>query len=156
MHLCVVLRYTYRGRLWKGQQIYFFVAKMMSICRVFLAWNSLYCSKIHFLFNETKVSVVNWIKWHYKLQRHFCGALYNQWICKKCAVPIANIVQKCPTWWGQLTGRNHSSLKQQGQKVIEIYKKTFHGFHPVNLFTRVTWSKEYLLKGKAPYYGPPH
>jgi hypothetical protein len=60
----------------------------MSLDRVFLAWNSLQCSKIHFLFNEAYIYVANWLKWHYKLQHLFCGALYNQWKCKKCAVPL--------------------------------------------------------------------
>jgi len=30
-----------------------------------------------FLFNETKVVVVSGLRWHYKLQHLFCGALYN-------------------------------------------------------------------------------
>ncbi len=64
------------------------MAKIMSIYRVFLTRNSLYCSKIHFLFNETKVSVVNWLKWHYKLQHLFCGALCNQWKYKKMCCSI--------------------------------------------------------------------
>ena len=34
---------------------------------------------MQYLFNETKILVVNWPKWHDKLQYLFCGALYNQW-----------------------------------------------------------------------------
>ncbi len=40
------------------------------------------------MFNETKVLLVNWLKWHNKLQHLFCGALYNQSKWKKCAVPV--------------------------------------------------------------------
>ncbi len=62
--------------------------KIMSINRFNIFWTSLYCSKIHFLFNKTKVFVVNWPKWHYKLQHLVCGAIYNQWKCKKHAFPL--------------------------------------------------------------------
>ncbi len=75
-HLCVILTYAYRGQLWVGHQ-YFFVTKIMSINRRLLVWISLQCSKIHFLFNETKVFVIYGLKWHYKLPRLFNGALYN-------------------------------------------------------------------------------
>ena len=66
------------------------MAKIMSINRVCLAETLCSVQKIHFLFNETKVSVVNWLKWHYKLQYLFCGALYNWQKCKKRAVPFNN------------------------------------------------------------------
>jgi len=66
------------------------MAKLMSINIFFLVWTYLFCSKIHFWFNDTKVFVVNWLKLHYKLQHLFSGALYNQSKCKKCAVPLAN------------------------------------------------------------------
>ncbi len=41
-----------------------------------------------FLFNETKVFVINWLKRHDKFQHLFCGALYNKWKCKRRAVPF--------------------------------------------------------------------
>ncbi len=47
---------------------------------------------MHVLFNETKVLVVNWLKWHCKYQHLFCGALYSQWKCKKHAVPFTGWV----------------------------------------------------------------
>ncbi len=49
--------------------------KVQSINRFLSVWNSLWCSKIHFMLYETKVLVANWLK----LQQLFCGALYNQW-----------------------------------------------------------------------------
>jgi hypothetical protein len=36
-HLCVVLTEAYRGQLEKGKQIFYFMAKIISINRVFLA-----------------------------------------------------------------------------------------------------------------------
>ncbi len=41
-----------------------------------------------FLFNGTKVFVVNWLKWHNKLQHLLCGAFCNQWKWKKSVVPL--------------------------------------------------------------------
>ncbi len=46
-----------------------------------------------FLYNETKVFVVNCLKLHLKLQCLFCGALYNQSKCNKCAVPLLTCLQ---------------------------------------------------------------
>jgi len=69
----------------------------MSINRVFLAWNSLYYSQLHFLFNETKVSIVNWLKWPYKLQHLFRGTLYNQWDYKKHTAPLTFSLDIRPT-----------------------------------------------------------
>ncbi len=86
-HLCVRLTYAYRGQLWIGHQN-FFVTTIMSINRRLLVWISLQCSKIHFLFNETKVIVVYALKWHYKLPRLFCGALFNNLKCKKTCCSI--------------------------------------------------------------------
>ncbi len=61
--------------------------------------------KIHFLFNETKVSVVKWLNWYYKLQHLFCGVLYNQWKCKKRTVPLGFLrllFKICFVWLGFL------------------------------------------------------
>ncbi len=63
----------------------------MSINRFNIYWTSLYCSKINFLFNDTKVFVVNWLKWHYQLQHLFCAALYNERKYKKCSIEKAPI-----------------------------------------------------------------
>ncbi len=52
------------------------------------------CSKTQYLFNETNILVVNWPKWHDKLQHLFCGVLYNQWKIKKHAIPLKLIEQK--------------------------------------------------------------
>jgi hypothetical protein len=41
------------------------------------------------LFNETNVFVVNLLYWHYTVQCLFCGALYNQWKCKKSGSAIS-------------------------------------------------------------------
>ncbi len=70
------LTQAYRGQLWKGHQKNIIMTDIMSINRFYIVWNSLLCSKIYYLYNETKVLVVNWLKWHYKLQHLFCGALY--------------------------------------------------------------------------------
>ncbi len=74
----------------KGHQKNIFTAKVISNNRFLIVWNYLLCSKIHFLFYETKVLFVNCLKWHYKLQCLFCGALYNQWKCKKRTLPLFN------------------------------------------------------------------
>ncbi len=46
---------------------FFSMAKIMSITRVRLAETVCSVQKIHFLFNEIKVPVLNWLKWNYKL-----------------------------------------------------------------------------------------
>jgi hypothetical protein len=56
-HLCVILRYTFRGQLWKGHQEYIFMAKVMSINSYSILLNLFVVFKNTFLSNETKVLV---------------------------------------------------------------------------------------------------
>ncbi len=88
-HLNITLKEAYRGQLWKDHQKNIFMTIKMSIQRFFIVWTASARFKNTFLFNETKVLVVNGLTWHYKLQHLFCCALYNQWKCKKRAVPLS-------------------------------------------------------------------
>ncbi len=81
-HLCLIPTLAYRGQLWKGHQKKIFMTKIVSIhsCLLFEPISSL---QKYISLDETKVSVINWHNWHYKLKFLFCGALYNQWKCIK-------------------------------------------------------------------------
>ena len=82
-----------KGAALKRSTEFFSMAKIMSIKRACLAETLWSVQKIHFLFNKTKVYVVNWLTWHYKLQYLFCGALYKYWKCIKMCCSIA--------WWDE-------------------------------------------------------
>ncbi len=81
--------------------------------------------KYSFCSMKPRFSVVNWVKWQYKLQHLFCGALYNQWKCKK----MHNLVWFLfPEWqWRVKISLNN--------KPKETHEKYFYGTEHWNYFT---------------------
>ena len=70
-----------------------------------------------YLFNETKILVVNWPKWHDKLQHLFCGAIYNQWKIKnKHAVP-QRLIKARFDYYCALTSKSVRGLVDELRKV---------------------------------------
>ncbi len=89
--LCSTKNISIEGAPLKRSTEFFSMAKIMSINRVCLSETVCSVQKIHFLFNEVKVPVLNWLKWNYKLQYLFCGALFNWQKFNKRAVPFQRL-----------------------------------------------------------------
>ncbi len=95
----------------------------MTFIRFLIFFNFSGVQKIHFLFNETKVFVVNWLKLHYKLQHLFCAPSIINENTKKCAVPL------CYQW--PLAQRFPAACTDSiGQSSVYLSLLDIHGSQP--------------------------